>query len=162
MRSGRRGPGGTRGTSCHSQGAVRGCCEEARLRIRLSGMMRFKRFFPSLLALTACAGSILSGTAACAQDWAKMALDKSPRHREYVTVEHDGRKVNTFVVYPEVKTKAPVVVLIHEIFGESDWFKLQADELAEKGFIVLAPDLLSGMGPDGGGTDSLGGQDKVT
>jgi carboxymethylenebutenolidase len=129
-------------------------------------MMRFKRFFPSLLALTACAGSILSGTAACAQDWAKMALDKSPRHREYVTVEHDGRKVNTFVVYPEVKNKAPVIVLIHEIFGASDWFKLQADELAAKGYIVVAPDLLSQMGPNGGGTDELfattGTTDPVT
>jgi carboxymethylenebutenolidase len=120
------------------------------------------KFFPSLLALAFGAATIFSGSHAAAQDWAKAQLEKSPRHGEYVTVEHDGRKVTTFVVYPEVKTKATVVVLIHEIFGESDWFKLQADELAEKGFIVLAPDLLSGMGPDGGGTDSLGGQDKVT
>jgi carboxymethylenebutenolidase len=97
-----------------------------------------------------------------AQDWAKAELEKSSRHREYVPVVHDGRTVTTFVVYPEVKEKAPVVVLIHEIFGLSDWFKLQADELAAKGFIVVAPDLLSGSGPDGGGTDSLGGQDKVT
>lgn len=95
-----------------------------------------------------------------------MALDKSPRHREYVTVEHGGRKVTTYVVYPEVKGKAPAIVLIHEIFGESDWFKLQADELAAKGYIVLAPDLLSGIGPNGGGTDALfattGSTDPVT
>jgi len=118
-------------------------------------MMRLSRTFPSLLALAVGAGSIFAGTSAYAQDWAKTALDKSPRHREYVTVEHDGRKVSTYVVYPEIKTKAPVIVLIHEIFGESDWFKLQADELAAKGYIVLAPDLLSGMGPKGGGTDEL-------
>ena len=118
-------------------------------------MMRLTRHFPSLLALVVCAGSTFVGTAAYAQDWAKTTLDKSPRHREYVTVEHDGRKVSTYVVYPEIKTKAPVIVLIHEIFGESDWFKLQADELAAKGYIVLAPDLLSGMGPNGGGTDAL-------
>ena len=55
--------------------------------------------------------------------------------------------VNTFVVYPEVPTKAPVIVMIHEIFGLSDWAKLMADELAAKGYIVLAPDLLSGTGP---------------
>jgi carboxymethylenebutenolidase len=120
------------------------------------------RLTSSLLPLAVCAATLLAAPHASAQDWAKTALEKSPRHREYITVEHDGRKVTTFVVYPEIKAKAPVVVLIHEIFGLSDWFKLQADELAEKGFIVVAPDLLSGMGPDGGGTDSLGGQDKVT
>lgn len=95
-----------------------------------------------------------------AQQWAKDALEKSPRHREYVPIVHDGRTVTTFVVYPEVKGKAEVVVLIHEIFGLSDWMKVQADELAAKGYIVLAPDLLSGVGPSGdgktgGGTDAL-------
>jgi len=85
-----------------------------------------------------------------AQDWAKAKLEQSPRHREYVTVKHDGRSVNVYVVYPEVSGKAPVVVLIHEIFGLSDWMKLQADELAAKGYIVMAPDLLSGLGPVAG------------
>jgi carboxymethylenebutenolidase len=97
-----------------------------------------------------------------AQDWAKAALEKSPRHREYVPLKHGDRTVQAFVVYPEVRSKAPVVVLIHEIFGLSDWAKLMADELAAKGYIVIAPDLLSGVGPNGGGTDSLGGQDQVT
>jgi carboxymethylenebutenolidase len=72
--------------------------------------------------------------------------------------------VNTLVVYPETKGKAPVIVLIHEIFGVSDWFKLQADELAAEGYIVVAPDLTSEVGPNGGGTDALfasGGQDAV-
>jgi carboxymethylenebutenolidase len=81
------------------------------------------------------------------QAWAKAKLADSPRHREYVTVTHDGRNVTTYVVYPEVSGKAPVVILIHEIFGLSDWMKLQADELAAKGYIVLAPDLLTGLGP---------------
>jgi carboxymethylenebutenolidase len=88
------------------------------------------------------------GATAKAQDWAKAALDKSPRHSEYVVIpEASGRKLQAFVVYPEVKDKAPVVVLIHEIFGESDWFKEMADELAGAGYIVIAPDLLSGYGP---------------
>ncbi len=88
-------------------------------------------------------------TQACtAQDWAKAMLVKSPRHGEYVTIkEPSGRALQAFVVYPEVKEKAPVVVLIHEIFGESDWFKEMADELAGAGYIVIAPDLLSGFGP---------------
>ncbi len=95
------------------------------------------------------------------QDWAVAALDKSPRHREYLQIQAGSRTVTTLVVYPEIKAKAPVVVLIHEIFGESDWFKLMADEIASKGYIVLAPDLLSQTGPNGGGTDAFGGQDAV-
>jgi carboxymethylenebutenolidase len=97
-----------------------------------------------------------------AQDWAKAALEKSPRHREYIPIKHGDRTVQAFVVYPEVSKKAPVVVLIHEIFGLSDWAKDMADELAAQGYIVVAPDLLSGAGPNGGGTDSFSGQDQVT
>ena len=84
-----------------------------------------------------------------AQDWAKARLDASPRHHEYVTLNHGSRKPQAFVVYPEVKGKVPVVILIHEIFGLTDWAKEMADELAAQGFIVVAPDLLSGFGPTG-------------
>jgi carboxymethylenebutenolidase len=87
---------------------------------------------------------------ASAQDWAKAALAKSPRHSEWVTLKHDGRSVETFVVYPESKGKTPVVLIIHEIFGMSDWVQELADEVAAAGYIAVAPDLLSGMGPNGG------------
>jgi carboxymethylenebutenolidase len=83
-----------------------------------------------------------------AQDWAKTMLAKSPRHGEFVTVtEANGRKLQVWVVYPQVKTKAPVVVMIHEIFGLSDWAQEMADELAGAGYIVVEPDLLSELGP---------------
>jgi carboxymethylenebutenolidase len=87
-----------------------------------------------------------------AQDWARDKVEKSPRHHEWVTVKHDGRAVETFVVYPEAKGKRPVVLVIHEIFGMTDWVQDLADQLAEAGYIVVAPDLLSGMGPNGGRT----------
>jgi len=90
-----------------------------------------------------------------AQDWAKARLDASPRHREYVNLKNHGRTVQAFVVYPEVKGKAPAVILIHEIFGLSDWAKEMADELAAQGVIVVAPDLLSGKGPKGGGSSEF-------
>jgi carboxymethylenebutenolidase len=80
-------------------------------------------------------------------DWAKQRLAASPRHREWVKVKSGNREVNAFVVYPEVKNKATSVVVIHEIFGMSDWVQLLADEVAEAGYIAIAPDLLSGMGP---------------
>jgi carboxymethylenebutenolidase len=94
---------------------------------------------------------------AAGQDWAKEKLKKSSRHGEYVKVKHGNREVQTWVVYPEVKDKATAVVVIHEIFGLSDWVRLLADEMAEAGYIAIAPDLLSGMGPKGGGTDDFGG-----
>ena len=90
----------------------------------------------------------VSSSVAMAQDWAKANLAKSPRHGEFVTIhEPGGRDLQAWVVYPEVKDKAPVVVMIHEIFGLSDWAREMADELAGAGFIVVEPDLLSGFGP---------------
>jgi len=86
------------------------------------------------------------------QDWAKEKLAKSPRHREWVKIKNGTREVNSFIVYPEVSKKATAVVVIHEIFGMSDWVQQMTDELAEAGYIAIAPDLLSGMGPNGGGT----------
>ncbi len=96
-----------------------------------------------------------------AQDWAKQKLEKSSRHREWVKVEHDGRKVDAFIVFPEVSGKAPVVLVIHEIFGLSDWAQLAADEFAAAGYIAIAPDLLSGKGPNGGNTKSFQDQSAI-
>jgi carboxymethylenebutenolidase len=103
----------------------------------------------------------LAATCSQAQDWAKAHLDASPRHHEYVSLKRDTRTLQAFVVYPEVKEKAPVVILIHEIFGLSDWAKEMADELAAEGFIVVAPDLLSGFGPNGGGSSEFPSQDAT-
>jgi carboxymethylenebutenolidase len=98
---------------------------------------------------------------ASAQDWAKARVEKSPRHLEWVKVKHDQREVNCFVAYPEVKDKATAVILIHEIFGLTDWVREVADRVAEAGYIAIAPDLLSGAAPGGGGTAELGGGDAV-
>ncbi|MBZ5535590.1 MAG: dienelactone hydrolase family protein [Acidobacteriia bacterium] len=97
------------------------------------------------------------------EEQAKTALEKSPRHGEYVDVKLPGsdQKIRTWVVYPERKDKAPVVLVIHEIFGLSDWIRAVADQLAAEGYIAAAPDLLSGKGPEGGGTDSVAGRDDV-
>jgi carboxymethylenebutenolidase len=91
------------------------------------------------------------------QDWAKQRLAKSSRHQEWVKVKNGNREVNSFVVYPEVNKKATAVIVIHEIFGMSDWVQSLTDQLAEAGYIAIAPDLLSGMGPKGGGTSEIGG-----
>ncbi len=102
------------------------------------------------LLAAACAASVVS-----AQDWAKARIEKSPRHLEWITVKHGDREVGCYIGYPEVAKKAPAVLVIHEIFGLSDWARLMVDELAEAGYIAIAPDLLWGTGAKGGGTSEL-------
>lgn len=106
--------------------------------------------------------SLLCVSTGFAQDWAKQKLEKSPRHSEWITLKHDNRSVQAFVVYPETKKKVPVIIVIHEIFGLSDWAKTVADDLAAQGYIAIAPDLLSGAGPKGGGSSEFAStQDAV-
>jgi carboxymethylenebutenolidase len=113
------------------------------------------------LAKVIAAIACLMSLSLSAQDWAKARLEKSPRHGEWVTVKHGDRELKCFITYPEVKDKATAVIVIHEIFGLSDWVRGVTDQLAEAGYIAIAPDLLSGMAPGGGGTDKFGGTDNV-
>jgi len=112
----------------------------------------------SILPIVAAA---LAACSATAQDWAKARLERSPRHLEWVKVKQGNREVNCFVAYPEVKDKATAVVVIHEIFGLTDWVRGVTDQLAEAGYIAIAPDLLTGAAPGGGGTAELGSGDAV-
>lgn len=70
-------------------------------------------------------------------------LEQSPRHQEWVELESNGRTLHNFVVYPEISDRTKVLLVIHENRGLNDWARRFADELAEKGFIAIAPDLLS-------------------
>ena len=94
---------------------------------------------------------------------AATALAASPRLGEWVDVALAGsdRPIATWIVRPEDQADAPVVLVIHEIFGLTDWVRAVADRLAENGFVAVVPDLLSGLGPDGGGTASLASRDQV-
>lgn len=112
-----------------------------------------KHFAGAILVVTAI---LFAAQTAAAQEWsqpwARERIAKSTRHSEWATIKHDGRNVETLIVYPESKEKRPVVLIIHEIFGLSDWAQELADEVAAAGYIAVAPDLLSGMGPHGGRT----------
>ncbi|HEY4670881.1 MAG TPA: dienelactone hydrolase family protein [Gemmatimonadaceae bacterium] len=78
-------------------------------------------------------------------------LSASPRHGEWAMIRSGGGdSVKAWVVYPERSTKAPVVIVVHEIFGLSSWIRGVADQLAADGFIAIAPDLLTMKNlPDG-------------
>jgi carboxymethylenebutenolidase len=97
----------------------------------------------------------LAPAVASAQDWAKARVEKSPRHQEWVQIKAGERIVHAFLVYPEVKNKATAVVVIHENQGLTDWVRSLTDQLAEAGYIAIAPDLLSGMAPNGGRTSDF-------
>jgi carboxymethylenebutenolidase len=118
----------------------------------------------SAFALMTQAGSAPARDAALppSAEQAKAALDASPRHGEYVDVPMaGGPAIKTWISYPERKDKAGVVIVIQEVFGLTDWLRGVADQLAKEGFIAVAPDMVSGFGPGGGGTDSVGSRDDV-
>ncbi|HEV8578695.1 MAG TPA: dienelactone hydrolase family protein [Thermoanaerobaculia bacterium] len=106
---------------------------------------------------------LISGLAVpvLAQDWALKRLEQSPRHHEWIAVKNGERTIQTFVAYPQVKTKATAVVLIHENRGLTDWVRGVADQLAEAGYVALAPDLLSGAAPQGGRTSDFASSDAA-
>ena len=150
--------------NCDSRSLFRVDCRGQKGCHRLYAMKRygvphsFFLFFGFVIAITLA----LLPQATFAQEWAKQSLEKSPRHREWVPIKYGNRTVQAFVVYPEVKEKAPVVIVIHEIFGLSDWARSMTDEIAAAGYIAIAPDLLSGFGPNGGGSSEFPDQDATT
>lgn len=112
----------------------------------------------SLLALTfsACrhAADTVSPTAA-------ERLESTSRHDEWIDVTRGDKKIRTYVVHPERSSVAPVVILIHENRGLNDWIRSFADQVAERGYLVLVPDLLSGMAPNGGNTRDFPSEDAA-
>lgn len=70
-------------------------------------------------------------------------LSQSPRHHEWVSLSHEDREFEAFVVYPESDEKTKSVIVIHENRGLNDWARLFADKLAAQGYLVIAPDLIS-------------------
>ncbi|MBT8399155.1 MAG: dienelactone hydrolase family protein [Rhodothermia bacterium] len=96
-----------------------------------------------------------------AQETVKERLEESPRHHEWVVVSQGDRQVHAFVAYPESEDPATAVVVIHENRGLNDWVRSVVDRLAEAGYLAIAPDLLSGMGPNGGKTSDFPDSDAA-
>ena len=119
------------------------------------------RLTMQVVGLVMIGSLMMGGTYAQADSHANSAkeqLENSPRHGEWVKITTEtGREVSAFIVFPEVKENAASVIVIHEIFGLTDWIRQVGDELAKAGFVAICPDFLSGMGPNGGGTDSFEG-----
>ena len=69
--------------------------------------------------------------------------DPVTTHGEWIYIKRGRDSVRAYVAYPERKTKAPAIIVIHEIFGLTDWEPKVADRLAKEGFVAILPDLLS-------------------
>lgn len=104
---------------------------------------------------------VLSAAPVAAQDWVMERLNDSPRHHEWASIEHGDRSVETFVAFPETDEPVLAVIVIHENRGLNDWVRGVADQIAEAGYLAIAPDLLSGMGPDGGKTSDFPDSDAA-
>ena len=116
----------------------------------------------SVAITTSLGGTVTAQSLPPDEDGALARLNSSPRHGEWVTYDAGGGDmVRAWITYPERDDPAPVVVVIHEIFGLTDWIRSVADQLAAEGFIAVAPDLLSGTGPSGGGSESMDRQASV-
>jgi len=113
--------------------------------------MRKLAMLALLFAITACATAPATNP----------RLESTPRHDEWVTVESAGRPLHLYVVYPQSSAKSGAVMVIHENRGLTDWVRTVADELAEKGYIAVAPDMLSGSAPAGGRTKDFASEDAA-
>jgi carboxymethylenebutenolidase len=96
-----------------------------------------------------------------AQDSAIGQLEKSTRHHEWAEVQYENRTVHCFVAYPERPRNTPVVIVIHENRGLTDWVRSMADQLAAAGYLAIAPDFLSGFSPERGKTTDFENSDEA-
>ena len=112
-----------------------------------SSVFRYAALLSVAAGLAACTAARNSSTPATTLpadvNEARPRLAASPRHGEWVMISAGADSVRAYVVYPERKTKAPVVVVVHEIYGLTPWVRGVADQLAADGFIAIAPDLLT-------------------
>ena len=119
-------------------------------------------FLACALLLGTGKNPIIAQTIPADEEGAVARLNESPRHGEWVTYDAgNGDMVRAWVTFPERSGPAPVVIVIHEIYGLTDWIRNVADQLSRDGFIAVAPDLLDGHGPNGGGSDSMDRQQVV-
>lgn len=88
-------------------------------------------------------------------------LAASPRKGEFVTIDVGGKPMRTWVVQPQGQGSAPVVIVIAEVYGLTDWIRGVADQAAAEGFIAVAPDLLAGVGPNGGDSRAFASQNEA-
>lgn len=77
-------------------------------------------------------------------------LGASPRRADFVDIQVPGSAVpvRSWIAYPD-RSPAPIVMVISDLYGLSDWVRSVADAFAAEGFVTVAPDLLTAATPAG-------------
>ena len=123
--------------------------------LRIISKTRASLMILVLMLMAVSSVNALQLTLPASDEESRNRLNSSPRHGEWLKIESGGETINAWIVFPERSDPAPVVMVIHEIYGLTDWIRAVADQLAADDYIAIAPDLLSGKGPHGGGTESV-------
>lgn len=132
------------------------CMKVLQTMITFRSHRRLSRIHLSLVfAVLGAAAAFSFGQQQDSQPWAADKLAKSPRHQEWVTISNGGKTLHGWVDYPDLKKKMPVIIVLHEVFGLTDSTRNTADEIAAMGYIAITPDMLSGLGPNGGGSGTF-------
>jgi hypothetical protein len=134
-------------------------------RARMTRMNLYAAVTTVMFTVAALAGATAHAAAQSAPPGddasARVRLEESSRHGEYVDIAVSGQAtpIRAFVVYPEIATKAAVVVITHQGYEFSDWVRGIADQLAADGFIAIVPDLAPFKPSDGGDGKEVAGPD---
>ena len=105
---------------------------------------------PALPALLLFAATTVSCARSSGSSDAASAASAVTTHGEWIKIPRGADTIRAYVAFPERSSRAPAIIVIHEIFGLTDWEPTVADRLAKAGFVAIAPDLLSsrfGMTP---------------
>jgi len=86
---------------------------------------------------------------------AVLSASLAHHHPQWIDVPIGASVIRTFVIYPDLSGRLPVAVVTDQNQAMSDWARAVGTQVVNEGFITVVPDLLSGMGPNGGGTDSF-------
>ena len=110
--------------------------------------------------------AVLTRAGLPSEESAKTALSAAlagTRHPQWIDIPVGSTTVRSFVVFPDrEETSAPVVVITANNQGMSDWLRAVGDDAAKDGFVAVVPDLLTGLGPNGGGTDAFATPEAAT
>ena len=120
---------------------------------------------PAAPSYSMASAAVLTRAGLPSEEAAKTVLSAAlagTRHPQWIDIPVGSTTVRSFVVFPDRgETSAPVVVITANNQGMSDWLRAVGDDAAKDGFVAVVPDLLTGMGPNAGGTDSFASPDAI-
>src|SRR5262245_40187671 len=93
--------------------------------------------------IAVCIIAVAFCTTSCNNDEKKEPETTKPGLKEEtITYTADSATMNGYVVYDSGSTeKRPVVLVVHEWWGQNDYPRMRAKQLAEMGYLVMAIDM---------------------